>query len=650
MSAPAVRNSPPDAERPSEEAAPARRLTALARRGFRSRGLAVAALALFALAAGAAAIAPWLFSLSALHDAIAGQLQASSGLYIASRGRPRFALAPQPHISIEGVTFADRNGALVIDADQLHGVLNLLPLAAGRLEVGALALVRPRVSIDLDRLPIDAPGVAARAAAAAPASPEARKADNLRLGVVAIVDGALRIRRGGRDHLAEKINASMDWRRIGEAATLSGAFDWRGERLEAWLWIAQPAALLRGEQSVATASLSGESLRADARGLAHGGPNARFSGRVSGSAASARDALRLFSVAVPLPGRFGDAQFSAQATLGSHEAQFQDLRLFVDGNEFEGAATLRAEDDRPSLTAALKSGFLSLKPMLADAPPLASSDGQWSRDDFELPDVFGADVDLRLDAAHARLGRFAVDDAALSVKLRDGLLDVALTQAQAYRGRMKARAEFRPASGGLAVHATAQTTGVDAGALLWDAYGGHVIAGALDSAATLDAAGANMAALMRSLGGRVSLTLADGEIEGVDFDRALRGLEKRPLASAQDIRTGRSMLQSANATISIEKGVGAIENGVARGPGFSLAYAGALNFGERSLALGAIAQEADDHGAPRENGLRISFDLAGPWDELTLTPDAKAFIRRSGAAAPLLPGVSAPQKDAPRAP
>jgi len=136
--------------------------------------------------------------------------------------------------------------------------------------------------------------------------------------------------------------------------------------------------------------------------------------------------------------------------------------------------------------------------------------------------------------------------------------------------------------------------------------------------------------------------LKDGEIAGVDFERALRRFEKRPLSSAQDIRSGSSPLEQASATLLIEKGVGTLDEGSAHGPGFALSLKGTTNLAERSLALKAAAREADASGKPREKGLQIAFDLAGSWDDLNLAPDPQAFIRRSGAAAPLLPEPPAP--------
>jgi AsmA protein len=597
-------------------------------------GVAATILVLFGVAAG---LATWLYSPAATLAAVTRQINEATGLYVAAREGPRLFLTPRPHLVMSGVAFADRNKALQIEATELRGNLKLLPLFAGRLELDSATLTRPRARVDLDAAPIDAPGAATHAAAAQAGSMAAQKADDFRLGLVHIVDGALRLRREGVDYAADRISATLDWRKVGEHALLTSALDWRGERLQLVFWVARPGMFLRGDASVVTARIDGESMRLEAQGVAQSGANARFSGRVAGSAASAREALALFTVEAPFPGPFGDAEFSAQATIAPREAAFRDLRVLVDGNAFDGELTVRQEDGRPYVCATLKSDFVALKPLLADAPPLVGPDGQWSPKPLDLPDLTGADVDVKIAARHARFGRLTLDGASMTAALRDGALDLSLAEAEAYRGRLKARFSFKPAGRDLSMHAVAQTAGVDARALLWDSFGKEAVGGGLDSMVTVDAHGESVADMVRSLNGRASLTLTDGEIAGVDFDRALRRFEKRPLSSAQDIRSGSSPLTRAQATLLIEGGVATLEDGVASGPGFTLNFTGAANLAERSLAVKAAAREADAMGKPRDKGLQIAFDLAGPWDELKIAPDPKAFIRRSGAAAPLLP-------------
>ncbi len=614
---------------------PAPRKDALRAR-LRRAALAAAIVAL--VVALAAVAAPWVFSPLALIEEVASQMRASAGLFIATKGRSSFALLPRPHIRMEGVGFADEGGGLVIEAEQLVGNLDIPALLAGRLDMSALALVRPRAVLDLGRKPLLASGAAARAAQTAPSSPEAQKADQARLNIVAFIDGALRVKNAGDEALFEHVDATLDWRKIGAPATLAGSFSWRGERPKILAWAARPGALLRGEQSPVTMRFDSDGAHVEMEGVGQISPKPRYTGRLTAAAPSLSQALRLFDLHAPLPGPFENLRLVATASVGRDDLQLSDLRLVADDNEFIGSLSLRNEDERPRLQADLSSNFVSLKPMLADVPPLTGPDGQWSRDGFELPDLSGADVDLRLYAAHARLARLALDSATFSLTLRGGRLDLALSEAQAYKGKLRAQATFSaPAPDTVEVHATAQTTQIDAGALLWDVAARGDLAGRLDASVSLAAAGDSVAALMRDLDGRAQATLTEGEIVGIDLERALRRLDKRPLSSALDIRSGRSTLHKAAAMLAIVKGAAEVETGLAEGPGFSLQVSGATRIADRALALKALAREADSSGTPREKGLQIGFELTGDWSEPNFVPDARALIKRSGAAAPLLP-------------
>jgi AsmA protein len=603
-----------------------------------SRGW-IAALIAAAVLALAAAIAPWTFSTGAMLDEIAGQIEASTGLRAAAKGRSTFSLLPRPHIAIDEVAFADRSFALTIEAERLRGNVRVLPLLTGRLELSDVELQRPRILLALDR-GVTVNGATARAAAARPSTPEAEKADRAPLGSVAVVSGVLRIVSGdgGREERIDNIDATLDWTSVGAPATLDAAFSWRGERPRAMLWLHKPGALLRGETSPMMMRIDSDSVRLEAEGVAQSGPKPRFTGRITASSPSLRNALRLADVSAPLPGPFENVQLSAKASVGLRDFQLNELHFSADENDFEGAVGMRHDGDRPILHGTLASNFVSLKPMIADAPSISGPDGQWSREPFVLPDILGADVDLRLSATRARILRLNIEEAALSLMLRAGRVEVSLAEAQAYKGTIKGRVTFAAnAFGALEIHANAQTQAVDAGALAWDLAARPDLGGNLDASLVLDSAGDSPAEMMRELDGRASFVLTEGEIGGIDLERALRRVDKRPLSSALDIRSGHSLVDRAGATVKIVKGAAAIEDGEAHGPGFALTFAGSTRIPERSLAIEAQAREADAAGAPRDNGVQIGFDLSGGWDEPSFALDAAALIKRSGAAAPLLP-------------
>lgn len=616
----------------------------------RLRRLIAASLILTAAAiAVAVAVAPWTFSSKALYEEVASQINRSSGLFVATGGRSTISLLPRPHITIEQVLFADPANVVTIQTESVRGNLNLWRLLTGRLELSDISLKNPRMTVDLDRKPINSGGATSRAAAAQPSSPEALKADQEQLGGVSIKGGQLQVRYDGKDETFANIDAALDWPRVGAPATFTGSFSWKGERLQALLWVARPGDLLRGEATPATARLDAESLRVEAEGMAQLGAKPHFTGRFSGSAPSLRQALNLLGLETPLPSPIEHVQLAGQASIGPRELQLTNLNLFASDNEFHGSFIVREEDGRPIVQGALSSNFLSLRPMMADLPLMTSSDGQWSREPFELPSLDGVDVDVRISAAHARLARFTINDAALSLTLRAGRLEIALSEGKAYKGAIKARAIFAVRRGSLLEsHVSAQTNGVDAGMLFWDAVARSDISGNLDASLSLDAVGESIAQIMRNLDGRATIALTQGTLDGVNLERALRRLDKRPLSSAIDIRSGRTVFDRAGAVVEIEQGTATIHNGSASGPGFSLAFSGSTRVADRSLAVKAVAAEADSAGKPRENGLQIGFDISGSWDEPTFAPDAQAFIRRSGAAAPLLPQVEQPTPASPR--
>ena len=105
------------------------------------------------------------------------------------------------------------------------------------------------MQIDLDGRPMPPDSVIGRAADAAPATAEAASADAARLGAVTLVDGRARLisKQLSPDLSIDAINVTLDWRKPGAAAMVTGQAQIRGETAAIAAWIASPAGLLRGQ-------------------------------------------------------------------------------------------------------------------------------------------------------------------------------------------------------------------------------------------------------------------------------------------------------------------------------------------------------------------------------------------------------------------
>jgi AsmA protein len=266
--------------------------------------------------------------------------------------------------------------------------------------------------------------------------------------------------------------------------------------------------------------------------------------------------------------------------------------------------------------------------------PAASAGGQWSHESFPAAHLSAADLDLRFSASHVAIGDLNFDDAALSVLLKNGRLDLSLAEASAYSGDLRARAVVSESGGGLDIRGSVNAEKIDSASLLWDGFKSQSLSGAANLAATFETSGENFYELASRLDARGEFSVAAGEIYGIDLGLAFRRMEKRPLTAGVNLRSGRTGFETLAAKFSVVLGVAEIEEGVARNPRLSVFFSGRANVADRTLDLHATARgEPAGERAPAQLG----FAISGGWDDPSIAPDAEGLIRRSDAAAPLLP-------------
>jgi AsmA protein len=585
-----------------------------------------------------AAVAPWLFSTNVLQKDILAQIRQTTGLIAISQGHSVFVVLPQPHISIDDIRFADPSGVLRIDAKYLKGYLRVTSLLRGRLEIASATLGAPQIAIDPDSGPMPSDSAIGRAAKAKPSSPQADFADEARLGVVSLVDGSARLsgHAGRPDLLLDAINLTLDWRKLGSAASIAGTARFRGQSANIAAVIERPTELMRGEPSPLNVRIDGPALSLSAEGSLASAPDARFVGRFVAAAPSLRKLVETGGYFVELPAPFQDFALNAEANISADSASFSSLHLQLDGNYYDGALALIVGEKRPTLSGTLAADFLSLRPFIADRAPTLAHDGQWSHDAFDLDWENFADVDLRVSAARLSLPGVDLDDAAFSVLNQKDRLDIALIEAKAYSGNLKGRASFAKTDAGLEMRASGAASDVDVAAVWPNSIDSWRVAGVMTASGNVESAGASMSELMRNLNGRAQVVLERGELGGLNLDQALRWIDKRPLGVAEDIRYGGTGFDRVSFGLRIAKGVAEIEEGAGmRSRSLDLGFGGSVDFGDRALNVHATAMKSGSEPKPGREPAKFEFDVAGSWDDIALIPDAGSLIRQSGAAAPL---------------
>lgn len=589
-----------------------------------------------ALAALMGALVPWTLSGHAIRDQIASQFLSTTGLTMDPPTRVAFALLPRPLIKIENLKAHDNHGGFSVRARVVKGDLRLLALMTGRIELSSITLFHPAMSVDIDRHPLVTKGAIARASGAPAASAQAAKADAARLAVVRMVGGDIAIRSKSRKFRStlRNVTAKLDWRRLDAPASLSGTGTWRGRTASLTAWFGRPSDLLRGSASPLT-------LRVDCAlgfvrldGSLRAGASWRFAGQTKAATASLSDVAEWLDENAILPRAFGRASLSARAKADAKAFSFSDVRLSLGGSNFEGSAALRTTAARPALSATLATDALAVTPYLAELPNAFGEDGSWSRRPLSR-DLGGLDLDLRISATQARIGQVEMSDLGMAILLENGRLQIDLPEAKAYGGTLKARAAIAPAGDVQTLSASASFAGVDAGGLLWATNGYDKLSGTGSGQFSVHSSGEAVADLVRGLVGQAQFKVTKGAFVGIDFERALRRINNRPLSVAAEVHGGSTDFDILSGSLAIADDKASLQNVVLAGAGARVGLSGDALLGERALRIGVEARQAGPDGQASAKGSHLTMKIRGFWDDPKLVLNVDKLVRRSRAAAPL---------------
>jgi AsmA protein len=173
---------------------------------------------------------------------------------------------------------------------------------------------------------------------------------------------------------------------------------------------------------------------------------------------------------------------------------------------------------------------------------------------------------------------------------------------------------------------------VDLGAFLADARRPRWINGSAQGQFALEGIGATPADIIRQSHGRTSISVKGGELVGIALNDALRRLEKRPLLAFLDWRGGRTPFDEAHVHLNIGAGLGEITEGAVTAPKLRANLQGRVSLIDRDVAMRA---HVDAVPAEPNAASYVVLDVLGGWDAVSVVPDARSLIERSGAAKPL---------------
>jgi AsmA protein len=577
-----------------------------------------------------AAATPWTIPEATLGGQIAPQLASLAGLPSGKAANARFTLLPVPRLDISRLALRDAAGAVQLDVERLRGRVRLLPLVGGRIELTELTLFNPRLVYRDDGSADET--LRRLATVLTPGGGTFNLPDVERL---VMFDGRVEAKgaAGGRSVLLDSVQLIAGRGMTRDTYDLDGELAWRGERVKVQSFSLDVAALMEGRPAVTSGRVSGDVGAIDFAGRVTRLPILDVDGKLSVKTNSLKRLASWLSLPLPMTME-GPVDVQGALRLRDGDASLANAAVVLPSGRLEGALHLKDLRGRGSLSGTLAGDRLDLTEQARALGALRGADGGWSRDTIDPAMLPSGDVDLRVSAGRVAIGQAVLTNVACSLISRQGKTDFTLGGAEFHKGSLKGRISLAGAPRGFDLKAQASFDRVDTAAALATATDGRRISGIGYGTLQVEASGANAHAVVRSLEGKATLVVRQGDIVGINLPEVLRRMEKRPLSAALDVRGGRTPFELASLSARISRGVMDVQDGSVGSPAARIGFAGQVGLAERVLALSGIAQLVDAP-AGREP-VTLPFEVTGSFDDPMIVPDARSLMRRSGATSPFI--------------
>ena len=605
--------------------------------GIKRLGISVAVL--IAVAVTGAFALSLTIDRGALRQAVEQQLRAATGLKLVVDGDIDVTIFPRSTVTFSNVRLkSDEDGGAdaALSVKTLITNLRLLPLLLRRFEIADVMLNQPSIHVvrDADGRSNWTPFIDSLTRTMKPGLD-----DQVSFSEIRLQDGELSYRdetAGVHEHI-DDIDLSLAWPSISRTFAATGQFDFRGERLDGSITVADFIAALRGDTSGIKLRLAGAPMKIAFDGTITNKTSLSLIGTVSADSASLRNALRWAGQEPPGTGGFGRFALKARANLIGSSIALTNVNVELDKNVAEGVMTYSIAGGHQGLQATLAAGSIDVTPYLSTIRLLASGARDWNRQLFDLSSADPVDLDMRLSAAKVSIGSTTLGRTAISANLRGGALALSVGEAQVYGGIAQGTFGISRSDKAASIKAQFQFSDVELQTCAADLLGVRNLSGRGNLSVSLEAEGASPFGLAQSLDGSALLTGHDGAISGFNVEQLLKRLERRPLSGGGNFRSGNTPFDKLTVSVRFADGIATADEVRIDGPTARISLSGTASVPAREYDLKGVASLAG--GSAAKPGFDLPFIVQGPWDDPLIFPDPESLIRRSPASAPLLDAV-----------
>ena len=378
-------------------------------------GLALALI----VALAACSFVRWPLSAAKVGDSLNAAFGASPRLHWSAPKAASFSALPWPSVRILDAQLDDVHGVDLLSAPSARLNLSLIDLLRGRFIPKGAILVSPRVTIDVDAPPFasSAGGQIGSASVAGALAP---------LTSLSLSDGVLRLvsAKRGLDTFIENVQGRFDGLTIGDQLQFSLSAVWRNKPFTVAGAFNDPETAAKGGPSSVVFALDSPLAKFAFGGALALGENPSVEGDLTASVPSISSLAAFLNTQAPTILAVNDIAVTAKIKGADHSLTLGDARFNSAGQTVEGALAINDTGERLAISGTLAAEALALGPLFGPPAQIFDPSGRWSPKPFPLAALRNLDLDLRLSAAHVDVYGLPLADAAASVIVNDGRLDI----------------------------------------------------------------------------------------------------------------------------------------------------------------------------------------------------------------------------------
>jgi len=607
-----------------------------------------------------------------VREQLTRMVEEATGRELKVMGAVKLAFYPKPSLVLEDVTLAgppEAAGPELVRAERIAGEVNPLALLSGRTEIAKLEIVRPTLTIrPEDRSLLDRVSQS--------------QSGGIGLQADAIVFRQITITDGSVNYLVRQPNPS--WRIDQASATFadttgngetkgSGSFRWRDDRVTFSSVLADARAYARSEASPLSVKIDMKNLALEVKGELSPKDNPHLKGTLVASTNSVRDLARWLDAD---PGAYalkGPASFEGDMVASVDQVALAKASLKMDAGESTWDTQIRFGALRPQVTGNIAWRRLDLQKLLGETPKIPtlavqaravdgtnipsawqalvaqlaalnaspgvalnalatssvtrSDRSSWSVEALDLEALTAVDLNLTTAAELVTHGTVQMQDARADVLLHDGRLTYTLKQIGIDKGRATGRVDVDASTKPAKVALSLSASDVPTEKLLAQVVDKAFLSGAAKLDLVVAGEGRNAQEVLKTLDGKVDVTIEQGRLIGFNLRRAL-------------LEWWRSWSYDPQQRTSFDKisGTYGIKDGVVRtlgdlsltGPEIEITSNGTITLPSQTLD-----QKVRLKAFPPPQHLAVPLRVGGSWERPSISWDwLSVFSDPSASAAP----------------